>query len=73
MIFYTVNNLTMNEKPAVNKIHISAGFGGSPTADSRFAVPCPADGQSHAIRNDNLQFSVSCNPPTGRKTVEFFC
>ena len=31
----------MNEKPAVNKIHISAGFGGSPAADSRFAVPCP--------------------------------
>ena len=50
MFFYTVNNLTMNEKPAVNKIHISAGFGGSPTADSRFAVPCPT-GQERAPKS----------------------
>ena len=27
-------------------------------SDSRMIVYRPADGQSHAIRNDNLQFSV---------------
>ncbi len=45
----------MNEKPAVNKIHISAGFGGSPTADSRFAVPCPSD--RNALRNPQRQLT----------------
>ncbi len=53
----------MNEKPAVNKIHISAGFGGSPTADSRFAVPCPT-GQERAPK------SVRQHVPTVGGNVE---
>ena len=53
----------MNKKPAVNKIHISAGFGGSPTADSRFAVPCPT-GQERAPK------SVRQHVPTVVANVE---
>ena len=36
-----------------NKVHIAGGFGGTPTADSRFAVPCPSD--RNALRNPPRQ------------------
>ena len=38
-----------------------AGFGGTPTADSRFAVPCPPD--RNALRNPPRQHvpTVVCN------------
>lgn len=45
--------LKMKQQPH-NKVHIAGrGFGGTPTADSRFAVPCPSD--RNALRNPPRQ------------------
>ena len=32
-----------NKNIVYNNAYCRAGFGGMPTADSRFAVPCPSD------------------------------
>ncbi len=57
-------NLTDMEKLAHKKIKITycrAGVGGTPTADSRIAVPCPSD--RNALRNPPRQHvpTVVCN------------
>ena len=43
----------MNEKRPTTKYILHGGFGGTPTADSRFAVPCPSD--RNALRNPPRQ------------------
>jgi len=46
----------MNKKPAVNKVHIAGRIGGTPTADSRIAVPSASwrTGSLSEIRPDNI-------------------
>ena len=43
----------MNEIRCITKYILQGGFGGTPTANSRFAVPCPSD--RNALRNPPRQ------------------
>ena len=45
--------MTKNKSQCLTKYILQGGFGGTPTADSRFAVPCPSD--RNALRNPPRQ------------------
>ena len=45
--------MNLNKKQLVTKYILQGGVGGTPTADSRFAVPCPPD--RNALRNPSRQ------------------